>query len=116
MESTAYSAPLSHDEQVWVLQRLNAAEAFETFLHKNYVGQKRFSLEGGETLIPMLDAVLYGAIVADVEQVVMGMAHRGRLTVLAHVIGKSYGEIFLDFEGVDPMSTHGSGSSDHEKD
>jgi len=109
MESTAYSEPLPQDEQTWVLKRLNAAEAFETFLHNNYVGQKRFSLEGAETLIPMLDAVLYGAAVTDVEEVVMGMAHRGRLNVLAHVVGKPYGEIFLEFEGVDPMSTHGSG-------
>jgi 2-oxoglutarate dehydrogenase E1 component len=109
MESAAHARPLPKEEQVWVLKRLNTAEAFETFLHKNYIGQKRFSLEGGETLIPMLDAVLYGAIVDDVEQVVMGMAHRGRLNVLAHVVGKPYGEIFLEFEGVDPMSTHGSG-------
>lgn len=109
MESTAHAEPLPKDEQKWVLKRLNAAEAFETFLHKNYIGQKRFSLEGAETLIPMLDAVLYGAIVADVEEVVMGMAHRGRLNVLAHVVGKPYGEIFLEFEGVDPLSAHGSG-------
>jgi 2-oxoglutarate decarboxylase len=109
MESTAHIEPLPQDEQTWVLKRLNAAEAFETFLHKNYIGQKRFSLEGAETLIPMLDAVLYGAVVADVEDVVMGMAHRGRLNVLAHVVGKPYGEIFLEFEGVDPLSTHGSG-------
>ena len=109
MESTAHVDPLPKEEQTWVLKRLNAAEAFETFLHKNYIGQKRFSLEGAETLIPMLDAVLYGAVVAGVEDVVMGMAHRGRLNVLAHVVGKLYGEIFLEFEGVDPMSTHGSG-------
>jgi len=109
MESTAHSEPLPQDEQTWVLKRLNAAEAFETFLHKNYIGQKRFSLEGAETLIPMLDALLYGSIVTGVGEAVMGMAHRGRLNVLAHVVGKPYGEIFLEFEGVDPMSTHGSG-------
>jgi 2-oxoglutarate dehydrogenase E1 component len=109
MESAAHAEPLPHDQQNHILMRLNVAEAFEKFLHTNYVGQKRFSLEGAETLIPMLDALLRDAASSGVEEVVMGMAHRGRLNVLAHVVGKPCGEIFREFEGADPMSTHGSG-------
>jgi 2-oxoglutarate dehydrogenase E1 component len=97
------------DEQIFILKRLNTAEAFETFLHTNYIGQKRFSLEGAETLIPMLDALLIGAADAGIEQAVLGMAHRGRLNVLAHIVGKSYGQIFREFEGIDPAAAHGSG-------
>ncbi len=93
-----------------ILERLNAAEAFERFLHSKYVGHKRFSLEGAESLIPMLDALLEDATAAGAERVFMGMAHRGRLNVLANVIGKSYGRIFREFEGnIDPESTQGSG-------
>ena len=100
----------THDEQVRILSKLNVAEAFETFLQTKYVGQKRFSLEGGESLIPLLDVVLSEAAEADLDEVVVGMAHRGRLNVLANVIGKSYGQIFKEFEGnLDPKSTQGSG-------
>jgi multifunctional 2-oxoglutarate metabolism enzyme len=99
-----------HDEQVRILSKLNVAEAFETFLQTKYVGQKRFSLEGGEALIPLLDAVISAAADADLDEAVIGMAHRGRLNVLANVIGKSYGQIFKEFEGnLDPKSTQGSG-------
>ena len=99
-----------HDEQVRILSKLNVAEAFETFLQTKYVGQKRFSLEGGEALIPLLDVVLSEAAEAGLDEVVVGMAHRGRLNVLANVIGKSYGQIFKEFEGnLDPKSTQGSG-------
>jgi 2-oxoglutarate decarboxylase len=92
-------------------RRLNAAEAFETFLQTKYVGQKRFSLEGGESLIPLLDAVLQrGRRVAGLDEVVIGMAHRGRLNVLANIVGKPYEQIFREFEGnLDPKSAHGSG-------
>jgi len=96
--------------QLHVLKRLNAAEAFESFLQTKFVGQKRFSLEGGESVIPMLDAVLTGAADAGLDEVVIGMAHRGRLNVLANIVGKSYGQIFREFEGnLDPRTVHGSG-------
>jgi 2-oxoglutarate dehydrogenase E1 component len=98
------------EEQRRILERLNAAEAFERFLHTKYLGHKRFSLEGAETLIPMLDALLNEAADAGITEAVLGMAHRGRLNVLANVIGKSYGQIFREFEGeLDPMSSQGSG-------
>jgi multifunctional 2-oxoglutarate metabolism enzyme len=99
-----------HDEQVRILSKLNVAEAFETFLQTKYVGQKRFSLEGGEALIPLLDTVISQAADAGLDESVIGMAHRGRLNVLANVVGKSYGQIFKEFEGnLDPKSTQGSG-------
>ncbi|HET9899163.1 MAG TPA: multifunctional oxoglutarate decarboxylase/oxoglutarate dehydrogenase thiamine pyrophosphate-binding subunit/dihydrolipoyllysine-residue succinyltransferase subunit [Streptosporangiaceae bacterium] len=99
-----------HDEQLRILSRLNDAEAFEMFLQTKFVGQRRFSLEGAESLIPLLDAVLGEAATRELHEVVIGMAHRGRLNVLANIVGKSYGQIFNEFEGyVDPGSTHGSG-------
>jgi multifunctional 2-oxoglutarate metabolism enzyme len=102
--------PISSDEKHKILERLNAAEAFERFLHTKYLGQKRFSLEGAETLVPMLDALCTEAADAGMSNVVLGMAHRGRLNVLANVIGKSYEQIFREFEGeLDPASTQGSG-------
>ncbi|WKK25916.1 multifunctional oxoglutarate decarboxylase/oxoglutarate dehydrogenase thiamine pyrophosphate-binding subunit/dihydrolipoyllysine-residue succinyltransferase subunit [Streptomyces olivoreticuli] len=98
------------EEQLRILRRLNAAEAFETFLQTKYVGQKRFSLEGGESVIPLLDAVLDAAAESRLDEVVIGMAHRGRLNVLANIVGKSYAQIFREFEGnLDPKSMHGSG-------
>ncbi|QMU80626.1 multifunctional oxoglutarate decarboxylase/oxoglutarate dehydrogenase thiamine pyrophosphate-binding subunit/dihydrolipoyllysine-residue succinyltransferase subunit [Streptacidiphilus sp. PB12-B1b] len=98
------------EEQLRILRRLNAAEAFETFLQTKYVGQKRFSLEGGESVIPLLDAVLDSAAEARLDEAVVGMAHRGRLNVLANIIGKSYAQIFREFQGnLDPTSMHGSG-------
>ena len=91
--------------------RLNAAEAFETFLQTKYVGQKRFSLEGGESVIPLLDAILDSAARGRAStRSCIGMPHRGRLNVLANIVGKSYGQIFREFEGnVDPGTAHGSG-------
>ncbi|HEY8451683.1 MAG TPA: multifunctional oxoglutarate decarboxylase/oxoglutarate dehydrogenase thiamine pyrophosphate-binding subunit/dihydrolipoyllysine-residue succinyltransferase subunit [Natronosporangium sp.] len=104
-----YTKP-SPEEQKHILARLNAAEAFETFLQTKYVGQKRFSLEGGESLIPLLDAILRSAAEAKLHEVVIGMAHRGRLNVLANIVGKPYEKIFSEFEGhIDPESTQGSG-------
>lgn len=82
------------EEQLRILRRLNAAEAFETFLQTKYVGQKRFSLEGGESVIPLLDAVIDSAAEARLDEVVIGMAHRGKLNVLANIVGKSYAQIF----------------------
>ncbi|MFC7456506.1 multifunctional oxoglutarate decarboxylase/oxoglutarate dehydrogenase thiamine pyrophosphate-binding subunit/dihydrolipoyllysine-residue succinyltransferase subunit [Brachybacterium sp. GCM10030267] len=91
--------PFDKVEHTHIMERLNAAEAFETFLQTKFVGQKRFSLEGGESVIPMLDAVLHGAAHDDVDEVCIGMPHRGRLNVLANLAGKSYGQIFQEFEG-----------------
>ncbi len=99
-----------HDEQMQILSRLNIAEAFEMFLQTKFVGQRRFSLEGAESLIPLLDAVLTEAARTKLDEAVLGMAHRGRLNVLANIVGKSYGQIFGEFEGnLDPRTTHGSG-------
>ncbi|WP_329567567.1 multifunctional oxoglutarate decarboxylase/oxoglutarate dehydrogenase thiamine pyrophosphate-binding subunit/dihydrolipoyllysine-residue succinyltransferase subunit [Kitasatospora sp. NBC_01266] len=104
-----YTKP-EREEQLRILRRLNAAEAFETFLQTKYVGQKRFSLEGGESLIPLLDATIDSAAEHRLDEAVIGMAHRGRLNVLANIVGKPYGKIFGEFEGnLDPKSMHGSG-------
>src|SRR3712207_4846397 len=98
------------EKQKHVLGRLNAAEAFETFLQKKYVGQKRFSLEGGESVIPLLDEVLIAGTEHGLDEVAIGMAHRRRLNVLANVLGKSYAKIFGEFEGnIDPGTVQGSG-------
>jgi 2-oxoglutarate decarboxylase len=97
-------------EQKYILAKLNAAEAFETFLQTKYVGQKRFSLEGGETVIPLMDAVLDKAAEHELDEVVIGMPHRGRLNVLANIVGKPISQIFREFEGnLDPGQAHGSG-------
>ncbi|MPY99242.1 MAG: multifunctional oxoglutarate decarboxylase/oxoglutarate dehydrogenase thiamine pyrophosphate-binding subunit/dihydrolipoyllysine-residue succinyltransferase subunit [Actinophytocola sp.] len=97
-------------EQKYVLSKLNAAEAFETFLQTKYVGQKRFSLEGSETVIPLLDTVLDKAAEHELDEVVIGMPHRGRLNVLANIVGKPISQIFQEFEGnLDPGQAHGSG-------
>jgi 2-oxoglutarate dehydrogenase E1 component len=101
---------LAHDEKLRILRKLNQAEAFERFLHTKYVGHKRFGLEGAESVIPMIDSLLSAASAAGMEEVVMGMAHRGRLNILANIIGKSYDKIFREFEGdLDPVTTGGSG-------
>ena len=106
---TPYSKP-THDEQMRILAKLNEAEAFETFLQTKYVGQKRFSLEGGESTISLLDAILQAAAEVDLEEVAIGMAHRGRLNVLTNIAGKTYGQIFREFEGTqDPRTVQGSG-------
>ena len=105
-----FGTELDRESKLQVLRSLNAAEAFEKFLHTKYLGQKRFSLEGAETLIPMCEFLLEEAVAADMDDVVFGMAHRGRLNVLATVIGKSYGQIFREFEGeLDPSVPGGSG-------
>jgi 2-oxoglutarate decarboxylase len=101
---------LPEEDQLQILHKLIEAEVFERFLHNKYVGQKRFSLEGAESLIPMLDGVLDRAADAGMDSVVIGMAHRGRLNVLANTVGKSYSEIFHEFEGhLDPALSQGSG-------
>nr|WP_110182600.1 multifunctional oxoglutarate decarboxylase/oxoglutarate dehydrogenase thiamine pyrophosphate-binding subunit/dihydrolipoyllysine-residue succinyltransferase subunit [Nocardioides solisilvae] len=98
------------EEQLRILLKLNQAEAFETFLQTKFVGQKRFSLEGGETTIPLVDEVCEAAAEAGLDEVTIGMAHRGRLNVLANIVGKSYSQIFREFEGnIDPRTVQGSG-------
>src|SRR5205085_1773132 len=93
-----------------ILDKLNEAEALERFLHQKYVGHRRYSLEGAESLIPTLDAVLELAAGEGMEETVIGMSHRGRLNVLANVVGKSYGQIFREFEGDMPLDLpQGSG-------
>ncbi|HET8719338.1 MAG TPA: multifunctional oxoglutarate decarboxylase/oxoglutarate dehydrogenase thiamine pyrophosphate-binding subunit/dihydrolipoyllysine-residue succinyltransferase subunit, partial [Nocardioidaceae bacterium] len=98
------------EEQLRILLKLNQAEAFETFLQTKFVGQKRFSLEGAETTIPLVDEICEAAAESGLDEVCIGMAHRGRLNVLANIVGKSYGQIFREFEGnIDPRTVQGSG-------
>ena len=97
-------------KQRHILAKLNQAEAFEAFLHTKYLGQKRFSLEGGESLIPALDEILAHAANDGLPDVAISMAHRGRLNVLTNIAGKSYKQIFTEFDGiVDPRTVQGSG-------
>ena len=101
---------VSKDRKHRILERLNAAESFEKFLATKYVGTKRFGIEGAESAIPILDAVLSHAADAEFDGAVLGMAHRGRLNVLSNIMGKSYAAIFSEFEGhIDPSSVQGSG-------
>lgn len=100
MESTRNFPNFSIDDKKHILHKLNQAVVFENFLHTKYVGQKRFALTGGETLIPGLDAIIEKGADLGVEEFVIGMAHRGRLNVLANTINKSYEEIFSEFEGI----------------
>ena len=110
------STVLDTSEQRHILDRLNAAEAFERFLHTRYVGQKRFGLEGAESTVVALDALLDAAAAAGTKEAVLGMAHRGRLNMLANIVGKSYREIFSEFEGnLDPESVQGSGDVKYHK-
>jgi len=105
-----YEKP-DHDEQLRILGKLNQAEAFETFLQTKYVGQKRFSLEGGESLVPLLDEILQGAAGAGLDGAAIAMAHRGRLNVLTNIAGKTYSQIFREFEGSVAIGSK-SGSGD----
>jgi multifunctional 2-oxoglutarate metabolism enzyme len=99
IESGAHRKPLPPERQRWLLHRLTEVEALERFLHKAYLGQKRFSIEGVDTLVPMLDLTIESAADSGARDVVIGMAHRGRLNVLAHTIGRPYETIFAEFEG-----------------
>ncbi len=99
IESGAHRQPLSVEEQKWLYQRLTQVEAMEKFLHKAYLGQKRFSIEGVDMLVPMLDQIIELAAQQGTREVVIGMAHRGRLNVLAHTVGRPYEQIFAEFEG-----------------
>jgi 2-oxoglutarate dehydrogenase E1 component len=107
---TGFHKPFTVEEKKCILEKLNQGVMFEKFLHTKYVGQKRFSLEGGETTIAALDAIINTAALSGVEEVVIGMAHRGRLNVLANILGKTYEQIFSEFEGTAiPDTTMGSG-------
>jgi len=105
-----FTTPLPFDKKKRILEKLNQGVIFEKFLHTKYIGQKRFSLEGGETTIAALDAMINSSAALGVKEVVIGMAHRGRLNVLANIMGKTYEHIFSEFEGKStPDQTMGSG-------
>lgn len=107
---TTLQQPISLDQKRCILEKLNQGVIFEKFLHTKYIGQKRFSLEGGETTIAALDAIINLGAELGVQEVVIGMAHRGRLNVLANILGKTYEQIFSEFEGTAiPDQTMGSG-------
>lgn len=110
VEKDALAFNPTHEEKKRILSKLNQAVVFENFLHTKYLGQKRFSLEGGESTIPFLDAVINTSSQLGVKEVMIGMAHRGRLNVLANVMGKTYEQIFSEFEGTaKPDLTMGDG-------
>ena len=110
MEPNRNVQVFSDDEKKHILFKLSEAENFEKFIDKKYVGHKRFSLEGSETIIASLDYLLNCAANENVTEIILGMAHRGRLNVLANIIGKSMSAIFSEFEGyIDPVSAQGSG-------
>lgn len=108
--------PVPLEQKRRILQKLNEGVMFEKFLQTKYIGQKRFSLEGGENTISALDAIINTAAENQVQEVVIGMAHRGRLNVLANILGKTYEQIFTEFEGSAPVdSTMGSGDVKYHK-
>jgi 2-oxoglutarate dehydrogenase E1 component len=111
-----FTRSLPINKQKRILEKLNEGVIFEKFLHTKYIGQKRFSLEGGETTIAALDEIMTTAANNDVQEVVIGMAHRGRLNILANVMGKTYEQIFTEFEGTaTPDQTMGSGDVKYHK-
>jgi len=115
-EQGQVSSTLSDDERQWILQQLTAAEGIERYLHTRFVGQKRFSLEGGDSLIPMLDDLIQQSGSAGIKEFVIGMAHRGRINVLVNVLGKSPEDLFEEFEGkVDAEDMKGSGDVKYHK-
>ncbi|HEU5349119.1 MAG TPA: 2-oxoglutarate dehydrogenase E1 component [Ktedonobacterales bacterium] len=97
VESSAFHQPLAAEDRRELLRRLSEVEAFERFLHTTFTGQKRFSIEGSDMLVPMLDELIHDAAEVGTREVLIGMAHRGRLNVLAHVLGKPYAKIFSEF-------------------
>ncbi len=105
-----FTDPVPLEKKKRILEKINQGVMFEKFLHTKYVGQKRFSLEGGETTIPALDAIINKSADLGVKEVVIGMAHRGRLNILANIMGKTYEQIFSEFEGTGKLDqTMGSG-------
>lgn len=116
IEPTRFKITLSIDQKRMILQHLNKSELFESFLHTKYVGQKRFSLEGAETLIPVLAALIDTGAEIGFDEFYLGMAHRGRLNVLCNILDKSYADIFSEFEeGYVPASVEGSGDVKYHK-
>jgi multifunctional 2-oxoglutarate metabolism enzyme len=103
IESGAYRSPLTSDEQKWLLGRLIKVDAFERFMHKAYLGQKQFSVEGLDMTVPMIDQLIHLTAAHGGREVVVGMAHRGRLNVLAHNLGRPYDTIFAEFEGASTL-------------
>jgi len=98
-ERGATTDTLTTEDRLWILDQLTSAEGIERYLHTRYVGQKRFSLEGGDSLIPMLDDLIQQGGASGVREIIIGMAHRGRINVLVNVFGKSPEELFEEFEG-----------------
>lgn len=116
IEPNRFKIALTIDQKKMILQHLNKSELFEAFLHTKFVGQKRFSLEGGETLIPILAATIDKGAQLEMEECILGMAHRGRLNVLSNIMDKSYSQIFSEFEeGYIPLSFEGSGDVKYHK-
>lgn len=116
IEPSRFKIQLSIEQKQMILQYLNRSELLETFLHTKYVGQKRFSLEGGETLIPMLEMIIEKGTSLGQEEFVIGMAHRGRLNVLSNILKKSYSDLFSEFEeGYIADSFEGSGDVKYHK-
>ncbi len=110
------SDTLTDEERLWILEHLTSAEGIERYLHTRYVGQKRFSLEGGESLIPLLDDLIQQGGASGIREIVIGMAHRGRINVLVNILGKSPEELFEEFEGKhDPAELKGSGDVKYHK-
>lgn len=115
-ENGVVAGGLQKQEKLWLLEQLTAAEGIERYLHTRFVGQKRFSLEGGDSLIPMIDDLIQQGGRSGVKEFVIGMAHRGRINVLVNVLGKSPEELFEEFEGnVDPKEMKGSGDVKYHK-
>ena len=115
-EQGAASDTLSTEERLWILEQLTSAEGIERYLHTRYVGQKRFSLEGGESLIPMLDDLIQQGGASGIREIVIGMAHRGRINVLVNILGKSPEQLFEEFEGnYDLDELKGSGDVKYHK-
>jgi 2-oxoglutarate dehydrogenase E1 component len=112
IESGAHRKPLTPAEKKKLLARLTEVEALERFLHKAYLGQKRFSIEGLDVMVPMLDLTVESSAASGAQEVVVGMAHRGRLNVLAHLVGKPYQAIFAEFEGNRPIEESGEPRED----
>lgn len=116
LESHSIEAGLTVEQKKMILQQLNRSELLESFIHTKYTGQKRFSLEGGETLIPMIESIIETGSQLGLDQFIIGMAHRGRLNVLANILKKSYADLFSEFEeGYIPDSFEGSGDVKYHK-
>ncbi|HET9016131.1 MAG TPA: 2-oxoglutarate dehydrogenase E1 component [Thermomicrobiaceae bacterium] len=114
VETGRFRPHLSRDEQVGLLRRLTDVDAFERFLHRAFIGQKRFSIEGTDMMVPMLDEFIHGSVDAGIGEIIIGSAHRGRLNILNHVLGKPAGKIIAEFMGLDhrePASMSEGGSS-----